>query len=261
MKDSEKTTPPNQSSEKLLIILEALSNQPGPVKLQDLSRSISMNVSTTLRFLSALQNRGYVAQEPETGRYYLTYKLCQVANRIVSNMDIRNIALPSLRYVSQAFGESANLSIEQNDTVVYIAVYNGPNQMLTTLQRIGNIAPLHCTGVGKLFLLNYSPQQMELFVAQRGLQKYTDNTITTREKLLEALNTVKKNGYAFDNEECEIGARCVAAPIRDYTGKIVAGLSVSGPTTRMTDELIYGKLDFLLHEADEVSARLGYQKE
>lgn len=260
MKDTEKATRPNQSSEKLLTVIEALSKQEEPVKLQDLAKQLSMNVSTVLRFLTALQNKGYAAQDTDTGRYYLTYKLCGIANRIVSHIDIRNLASPYLRSISQIFGESANLSIEQNNMVVYIEVLNGPNQMLTTLQRIGNIAPMHCTGVGKLFLLNYSEPQIDRLIAEKGLQKFTDNTLTTKEALCAALETVRKNGYAFDDEECEIGARCVAAPIRDYTAKVVAALSVSGPSTRMTDALIFGKLPFLLDAAAEISARLGYQK-
>lgn len=258
MKDPEKATRPNQSSEKLLTVVEVMSRQNGPVKLQELARKLSMNVSTVLRFVTALQNKGYAAQEAETGRYYLTYKICGIANRIISHVDLRNVAAPYLRSIAQIFGESANLSIEQNRMVVYIEVLNGPNQMLTTLQRIGNIAPLHCTGVGKLFLLNYSEQQIDRLIAQRGLQKFTDHTLITKESLCTVLNSVQKLGYAFDNEECEIGARCVAAPIRDYSGKVVAALSVSGPCTRMTDELIYEKLPYLLDAASEVSLQLGY---
>lgn len=259
MKGSEKTTRPNQSSEKLLAVMELLSMQEEPVKLQTLANQLSMNVSTVLRFLTALQNKGYVTQDADSGRYYLTYKICRLANRVASHIDFRNLAAPFLRSISQIFGESANLSIEQNHMVVYIEVVNGPNQMLTTLQRIGNIAPLHCTGVGKLFLLNYSVAQIDHLIAQKGLQKFTDNTLTTKQALLDALDAARKNGYAFDNEECEIGARCVAAPIRDFSGKVVAALSVSGPSTRMTDDLIFGKLPFLLDAAAQISLRLGFQ--
>lgn len=259
MADINKATLPNQSSEKLLTLIEVLSQQDEPIRLQDLAKKLSMNASTVLRFLTSLQKKDYVAQDANTDRYYLTYKICGIANNITSRTSIRHICMPYLRSISQIFGESANLSIEQNMMVVYIEVVNGPNQLLTTTQRIGNIAPMHCTGVGKLFLTNYTQRQLEQFTALKGMQIFTENTLTTLDELAAEIETAKNRGYAFDNEECEVGVRCVAAPIRNYTKSVVAGLSVSGPTTRMTDDLIYSKLSFLLDAAKEISTRLGYQ--
>ena len=258
MKNAEKTTQPNQSSEKLLNVVETLSKQDEPIRLQDLAEALSMNPSTALRFLTSLQKKGYVAQE-ETGRYFMTYKICNIANDITSRIGIRRICFPYLRSVAHIFDESANLAIERDMQMVYIEVIDGPNQMLTTRQRIGNIAPMHCTGVGKLILLEFSDQQIDQMIAQRGLQKFTENTLATKEQLLGELEEVRRCGYAFDNEECEIGVRCIAAPIRNYTGKTTAGISVSGPSTRMTDAYIFGKLPYLLNVAQQISGRLGYQ--
>lgn len=258
MNRPEKSTAGNLSSEKLLGVMEALSLESEPIRLQDLARQLDMNPSTLLRFLGSLQNRGYVAQEEESGRYYMTYKICNVANNIIARVGIGRICLPYLRSISQIFDESANLSIEQNMQMVYIEVINGPHQMLVTRQRIGNIAPMHCTGVGKLMLLNYSDQQIDELIARRGLQKFTENTFVTKETLCNELQRIRRQDYAFDNEECEVGARCIAAPIRNYTGKIVAGISVSGPSTRMSDGFIYEKLSFLLDAAGAISGKLGY---
>lgn len=246
----------NQSTEKLLSLIEAMSVLDEPIRLQDLSRKLGMNASTVLRFLVPLQRRGYVYQDPESSRYYLTFKLCGVANNISSRIDIRNIARPFLRNVAHIFKESANLSIENDMSVMYLEVVNGPSKTLMAMQRIGHVAPMHCTGIGKILLLEYSPEKLDRMIALKGLPRFTENTITERAELLRALEEIRQRGYSFDNEECEIGARCVAAPIRDYTGKITAGISVSGPTTRMTDAHIFSNLPYLLDAAEQISLRL-----
>ena len=253
-------TQTNLSSEKLLSLMEVMSGLSEPARLQDLSRELQMNSSTVLRFLAALQRKGYAARDIDTGRYYLTFKLCGMAQSISSNMSIRNISLPFLRSVSRIFGESANLSIEYDMSVMYVEVVNGPSKTLVSTQRIGNIAPMHCTGVGKLLLQNYTPNQMEQMIVVKGLARYTADTLTTPQELMSAVEEARVRGYAFDNEECETGVRCIAAPVRDYTGQVVAGISVSGPTARMTDEHIFGNLPYLLETGDEVSHRLGWKE-
>jgi DNA-binding IclR family transcriptional regulator len=251
----------NLSSDKLLTLIELMARQQEPARLQDLARKLDMPASTVLRFLAALQHRDYAAQDIETGCYFLTFKLCGLADSIRANQSLRNIGLPYLRSVAAAFDESCNLSIEYDMSVMYIEAVQGPSKTLMSLQRIGNIAPMHCTAVGKLLLLGYSSQQLDQLLAVKGLVRYTPATLTSRQILLSELESIRARGYAYDNEECEQGARCVAAPIRDYTGRIIAGISVSGPVTRMTDAHIEKNLPVLLDSARQVSARLGWQPE
>lgn len=256
----DKTTRSNLSSEKLLHLVEALSELDEPVRLQELARLTKMNESTVLRYLATLQNCGYVAQDSDTGRYALTYKICAIAANVSSRKSIRSVCTPFLRSLAQIFNESVNIAEEHDMAVVYIEAINGPRQqLLMTTRRVGNISPLHCTAVGKLLLLGYTPRQLDQFIATKGLPALTEYTITTRDALMEELASVAKRGFAFDNEEYEPGARCVAAPVYDYTGRIVAGISVSGPLTRMTDEHIYSKLPYLLDAAHEISLRMGWQ--
>lgn len=252
-------TKSNQSAEKLLHLIEAMSELDEPIRLQDIAKRLKMNVSTVLRFLTPLLRRGYVDQDPKTSRYSLTFKLCGIANNITSRLDIRAIARPYMRNLAHIFKESANLSIENDMSVLYVEMVNGPSKTIMAMQRIGNIAPLHCTGVGKLFLLEYSQQKIDQYIAVKGLTRFTENTITDRERLLRELEEVRRYGYSFDNEECEEGARCIAAPVRDYTGRTVACVSVSGPITRMTDAHIYSNLPYLLETADNISYRLSWK--
>lgn len=131
--------------------------------------------------------------------------------------------------------------------------------MLRSMQHIGNRAPMHCTGIGKLLLMNHPASYINTLMEAKGLPALTKNTLTTREELIAEVAQSMRRGYAFDNEECEIGARCVAAPVYDYTGQIVAGMSVTGPIYRLNDEtLTEDSIAAFLAECRALSAELGH---
>lgn len=253
-----KTSSANQSTEKAFMILELLAAARTPMRLRDISTTLGMNSSTASRFLASLQQYGYVIQEPETQRYHLTYKICRIANQFSSHVSISSITHPYLEQLSSEVNESVCLSIEQNMSTVYVDIATKPNHTLLSLHAVGNTGPMHCTAIGKLLLLNYSEKQIDEFIRIKGLERHTEHTITTKEQLLEELDRIRDRGCAYDNEECEIGVRCVALPIRDYTGAIVAGISVTGPTTRMTQSAIDGYLPFLRKASNGISTELGY---
>ena len=258
--DKEKTSSKNQSAVKALDIIEFLANGNNEERrLQDIANGLSMNVSTVLRFLTALADCGYVRQNPATLRYSLTMKICTIANGVSANIHLFECALPFMKRVSEIFQESVCLAIDQDMTVVYIgAVQGGPSQMMGTMQRIGNRAPLHCTGIGKLLLTQYSEPELDRMIAEKGLPVFTQNTVSDKQGLMKELQTIRQRGYAFDNEECEIGARCVAAPVHDYTGRIVAGMSVTGTIFHLTDEKLERFVPRLMEQAGELSHQLGY---
>ena len=117
---------------------------------------------------------------------------------------------------------------------------------------------MHCTGNGKLCLLNYSEEQLDRLICQRGLPRFTEYTLTTKEALMERLEEIRKVGYACDEEECEIGMRCLAYPIRDYTRRIIGGISITGPSSRLNSEVLMNKAHYLQTAAEEISSKLGY---
>lgn len=249
----------NQSTEKAMAIIELLARQSSPMRLRDISEALGLNVSTATRFLSSLQRCGYVAQEGESQRYFLTYKICRVANLVSGRTSLQAVTHPYLVTLCEQFREAMCVSVEQNMQMVYIDVASSPEQTLMSLQRVGNVSPMHCTGNGKLLLLNYSEEQLDRLIQARGLRRYTEHTITGKEALLRELGEIRARGFAYDNEECEIGVRCVAYPIRDYTGAVVAGISVTGPVTRMTDEAILRIRGQLSNAAAYISTTLGYE--
>ena len=248
----------NQSTEKALSILELLAGQPAPMRLMDIAKALQLNTSTTARFLSSLTACGYVAQDPETQRYYMTYKICRIANQVSANTSLQSITHPYLVSLSEAFGEAICVSVEQDMFMVYIDVFNTQSQTLLSVQRVGNTTPMHCTGNGKLLMSDYSPEQLTRYIEHRGLTRYTENTITERGALEAELKAIRQRGYALDNQEREVGVRCLAYPIRDYTGMIIAGISVTGPAMRLTDEAIASYQAPLSEVAHQISVDLGY---
>lgn len=256
--DNEPKTSGNQSAEKALRILEYLADQNESMRLMDIAKAMQMNNSTTLRFLTTLASMGYVAQEEDTARYYLTYKLVSLGHKVNEGKQLPRIISPYLKKISETLQESVCLAIEQNSQVVYVDVKEGPRQIVKAMQRIGNIAPLHCTGIGKLLLLNYTETQLDDLIRDRGLQRYTQYTLTTKEALLYELNEVRQRGYAIDNEECEIGARCIAFPVYDYTQKIIAGISVTGPSIRITDAFASKWVPYMRQITQQISRQFGW---
>lgn len=242
----------NQSVGKALQIVDILSQSTEPMRLQDIAKNVEMPSSTVLRMISTLAEYGYVGQIAETKRYYLTLKFAKIGSLVSSRFSIRDIAHPVLIQLSSECGEAACIAVEEGRKVIYIDVADGPDGMLKIMQRIGKQSPLHCTGVGKCLLLNYDEAQIDQLIKTMGLQSYTANTITDKQHLLDELEHIRTRGFALDDQECELGARCAAAPIRDYSGRIVAAISVSGPINRMT----YSRLETIGSMVISAAARI-----
>lgn len=246
----------NQSTEKAFAVLEFLVAQPEPLKLLEISKMMGMNASTVSRYLSALQNCGYVEQDPLTTRYSVSTKICQLANIVLSRFQLAPFAHPYVQKVSDYFGETSCLSVERNSATLYIDIVVSVGKTLMNVQRVGNSAPLHCTASGKLFLSQYSGPELDQYIQEKGLTRYTDATITDKDALIAELDKIRRQGYSMDVEENETGIRCIASPIFDRYHKIVACLSITGPTARLTDELVEEKRLFLSQTTEELSEKL-----
>lgn len=253
-----KLTKNNQSLEKALKIIELMAEEREPMRLQDIAVRVTMPASTVLRMINTLYNYGYVMQDSDSLKYSLTLKFAKISTMIFDHISIRNIARPLLIELTKRCGESSCLAVEQNMEAAYIDVVESPNSMLRLMQRIGKSAPLHCTGVGKLMLLNYDSKQIDKMIAQKGLPVFTPNTIPTKEALLDELEQIRKQGYSYDNEECELGARCIAAPVRDFSNQVIAVISISGLTSQLTFEKLAGIKPLILDTAMKISILIGY---
>jgi DNA-binding IclR family transcriptional regulator len=213
------------------------------MRLIDIAAKLDVNQPTVLRHLTQLINSNYVYQEKDTLRYGLTMKICKLGDQVNSNLGIRTIVSPYLNSLSNTLNVSSCLVIERNFEAIYLDLAEKPGAKLNTFQHIGKNAPLNATGSGKLLLSTFSERKLDEFIEVKGLEKLTPNTLSTKEELIKEFDMIRRCGYAIDNEECELGIRCVTVPIYDFTDSIVAALSVFDlpenlPQTRIEKEII-----------------------
>lgn len=246
-----------QAVERALTILEALARAEGPVTLSSLSAEVGLHISTVHRLLNTLARRGFVEQEPYQGRYRLGLKVFEIGHRALYSLDIRAVARPFLRHLVEEFNETANLAVLDGTEVVYIDQVESKN-MVKMLARPGTRGPAYCTGAGKVLLAGLPPFQLEKVLSNLNLYPYTPATITSVERLKKELEEIRQQGYAIDRGELEEGVRCVAAPIKNHEQRVVAALSVSGPSSRITEELLQSKLvEAVCRAARAISEALG----
>ncbi len=243
-----------QVIERLVSLLDALAAQDDPVSLKDLSARTGLHPSTAHRILNDLVIARFV-DRGEPGSYQLGMRLLELGNLVKSRLSVRDAALGPMRELHRATSQPVNLSIRQGDEIVYIERALSERSGMQVVRAVGGRAPLHLTSVGKLFLAADEPKNIRSYVNRTGLAGHTHNSITDPVRLDRELAMVRSRGYARDNEELELGVRCIAAGIRDDVGKLVAGLSISAPADFVQDDWI----ELLCRTASEISQALGYE--
>lgn len=245
----EKSTQLNQSVEKALHIIEILARSSESMRLLDISQAAGIPAPTVFRMLNTLVKYGYAFQERDgSQRYGLTLRFLYIGQMASNHFSIRDVVHPHLLKLAKDTGESCCLAINDHGVLRYLDVAASTSSLLQIRQKVGGTAHMHCTGSGKIFLSECDDQKLRDFVLKNGLPRITANTITTLEELERELQQVRKQGYAVDDEECEIGMRCFAAPIRDATGRVIAALSLSGPISRMNRQRCEQELTPMLRE-------------
>lgn len=243
----------NQSVGKALKIIEILAGAPEPMRLMDIAALAQMPSSTALRMIATLMGCGYIAQESDTQKYYLTLKFARIGEVAASRFNMRNVIHPYLTRLSHDCGEASCAAVDNDMTALYVDFVDGPDGMLKITQHIGKLSPLHCSGVGKCLLLNYDEGMIEAFIEKKGLPAFTSNTVTSKKRLLRELQEIRQRGYAIDDEECEMGVRCIACGVSDHSGRIAAAISISGPVGRMTEPRVKTISTLLMDAAKEIS--------
>jgi DNA-binding IclR family transcriptional regulator len=249
-----------QTIQRVSSILEELGKNPRGISIRDLSLKLKLPKGTTHRLLSSLNYYAYVRQDPNTRNYSLGLKLVELGNVLLSQLDIRKVAEPFLKDLADRTQETIHMVILDQKEVVYIDKIEADHHIggLRMASRIGARNPAHCCAVGKVLLSFLPDQELDLLIQEKGLRKRTENTITDPTHLKEHLKTVRKQGYAMDDEENEKGIRCVAAPILNEAGKAVAAISLSGPAFRITKKAVLETLKKeVMETAYQISRRLG----
>lgn len=249
--EAEKTS--IQVIERMTALLDALANYPDPVSLKELSKVTGLHPSTAHRILNDLVLKRFVDRS-EPGSYRLGMRLLELGNIVKSRLNVREAALDFMRALHRKTHQTINLSVRQSDEIVYIDRAFSERSGMQVVRAIGGRAPLHLTSTGKLFLSVDDPKTVRAYATRTGLAGHNKNSITDLAKLERELSLVRARGYARDNEELELGVRCMAAGIRDDSGRMIAGLSISAPADRLQEEW----LEDLMNTVTRISAVLGY---
>lgn len=247
-----------QSVDRALEILELFNVCAREMSLSEIARALQLNKSTAFGLVGTLRDRGYLDQNPENAHYRLGIKLFSLGSLVEANLDVREVASPFLKLLSQKYKETVHLCLYVHREIIYIDKVDGPGSMRMYSQ-LGRTAPFHCTGVGKVILANLDSRTREQILAAAPLKAYTPNTLTTPEALLVELDRIRAQGYGIDEQEIEIGLRCVAAPIFNRKGEVVAAISVAGPASRIEQAAVADISTDVRKISALISERLGYQ--
>lgn len=241
-----------QVIERLRALLDALAACSEPTSLKALALETSLHPSTTHRILNDLVSIRLV-DRCDNGGYRLGMRLLELGTLVKARLCVRETAIAPMRELHRLTGQTVNLSVRQGDEIIYIERAFSERSGMQVVRAIGGRAPLHLTSVGKLFLAADETAHVRLYATRTGLAGHTQNSITDIGKLERELRWVKQNGCARDNEELELGVRCMAAGIYDDADKLVAGLSLSAPADRLQENW----LAQLVQTAATISRALG----
>jgi len=238
-------------------ILDVLSSE-GEKSVTEISTILSFPKSSVHEITSTLLATGILEKDSDRNKYSLGLKLFELGKQAQANLEISKVAIPSLRSLHEQFDETVHLTVLDRKEVLYIECFESTKQ-LRTYSVIGIRAPLHCTAVGKAILAYLDDGEVEEIIRSMGLPRFTQNTITDRERLNAEVRKIRNSGFATDVMEHEEGVCCVGAPVRNHTGQVVASISVSGPSQRMTAARIEEIAPLVMERAAEISRRVGYK--
>lgn len=252
---AERRSVPPQSVERAIAILKAFGENKPERGINELARELDMHKSTVSRLVLALERGGLLSRNPETGGYRLGLELVVLAARVTTHADIRDLARPHLRRLSEQCQETANLSILEDGQVVNLEQAVPVEREMRSVGRVGRRTPPHCTAAGKV-LLAYRPRWEVDHLVAGGLARYTPRTITDPAELLQELEAVRARGYGLAREELEIGLNVVSAPVRDGRERVVAAVSISGPASRLMPETLSSLAEQVVGAALQISREL-----
>ena len=249
------STPSVQVIERMFTLIDVLASREEAMTLKDISDKAGLHPSTAHRILNDLV-LGRFADRPQPGSYRLGMRLLELGNLVKGRLNVRDAAIAPMRELHKLTQQPVNLSMRQGDEIIYVERVYSERSGMQVVRAIGGRAPLHLTSVGKLFLAADDPQRIRAYATRTGLQGHTKNSITDLATLERELSRVRQYGQASDNEELELGVRCMAAGIYDDQNKLIAGLSISSPSSRMEDSW----MPRLKATAKEISTTLGFSE-
>ena len=243
--------------DKTFSILDILLQHGSSMHMTEISKKLDLYPSTTHRILDTLKHWGYIEQDPHTQKYQLGLKALELGMAKLHQMDLAREATPYLKELVKQCNETVHLGVLEGGEVLYLAKEES-SQTIRMISYVGKRAPLHCTALGKVLLAYLSAEERKKILGEKVLPRLTENTITDKMELEKELGKVREQGFALDREENEKDVRCVAAPIRNYQGEVIAALSISSPIFRIDKNAQNNLKKALIEASEKISKRLGY---
>jgi len=239
-------------------MLEAVAEQPDGLSNAEISRKLQIPKSSASYILRTLETLNYVNRDPETGKYRVGLKILSLSRGALSGIDVREVALPIMRHLVEKTNLTCHLAILDGPDAVYIEKVE-PTGFLRVDTWVGRRMKVHATSVGKALAAHIPQEKLEHIISQSGMEKRTSKTITTLPRLLKELEKVRTQGYAVDDEENNMGARCLGAPVFNQQGMIEAAVGLSGTINQVNSQTMPRILEALKDAARHVSMQLGYR--
>lgn len=245
--------------ERALTVLECLAQSRTGFSLSELSRKLGLPKSSVHLLVTTLESRGYLQKNSQTGKYCFGLKLVSLSRTALESLELREEARPFLEALMKKTGLTVHMAVLERNEAVIIEKIEAPG-LIKVATWIGRRMDVNCTGAGKALIAFLSDEEFETQIRGRGLAKHNDNTIVSINKLKRELMRIRELGYALDDEEDEIGLRCVGAPIFDSSSRVVAAISVAGTTSQIPIERVEAIAEVLKQTAATISSHLGYGK-
>lgn len=246
---------PIQVADRLFLTVEILAAD-GPARLMELSKKLELNKTTVHRILNSLIYMGYVKQDSVSLKYSLTFKIWEVANQLLTKIDMVDIARPHLKKLVEDSGETVHLVEKNGVNAVYIDKVESYTNSVRLVSKVGESIPLYCSGVGKAILADMEDDAIRAIWKSSQIQKLTDHTIISLDEFMKKITQIRKLGYALDDEENEMGVRCIAACLRDYRGKAKYAFSISAPVNRMDEARLLQLANCVLATKESISQEI-----
>lgn len=246
-----------QSLRRGLEILELMAAHNGEISVTEAARHLDVDRSTSSRLLATLDRRGFVTRDSDSQRYRLGSKLLVLSKVLLDTLNVAAIGHDDVRALGEITGEAAHLAILVGSDAVFVDHVDG-REALTINASVGDRDPLYCTAIGRALLLGHTDAEVRALLRGVGMIAFTRKTTTSMARLIECLGASRAQGYTFDDEERHAGVQCIAAPVHDHTGRVVAAIGISAPTSRVvragTDALAVA----VVAASRNVSLKLGY---
>ena len=249
-----------QAVSHALDLLEQFHDDVDELGVTELSKRLKLHKNNVFRLLATLESRNYIEQNRVTENYRLGLKTLELGQTFIKQMGLLRQSRPVLESLVQQCNETTYVAILKEFHIIYLDVVE-TDLTVRVVPRVGARLPAYCTAAGKVQIAYMTDEELTNYLPAKEMKRFTPNTITDREELKKHLALVAKQGHAIDNEELDVGVKCVGAPIRDYTRRIIGAVSISGPSMRFTDARLEKELiPLVIQASEEISAKLGYHK-